>query len=89
MDSIGYDIRQALRGFARAPGFVLAVIVTLALGIGATTTMFGVLDVLLLRPPEHVRDADRVVRLYVRRVVHPIGPITTQSTSVPGYESLP
>jgi len=83
-----HDIRHALRGFARTPGFVLAVVVTLALGIGANTTMFGVLDVLLLRPPAHVQRADRLVRAYFSRPAPGVGMSTRPNTSLPGYESL-
>ncbi len=62
-------LRDALRGIKRSPGVALTVIGTLALGIGANATMFGILDRLLLSPPPHVRDADSVVRLYVQRRV--------------------
>jgi len=88
VETLLQDIRYALRGLARAPGFVGAVVVTLALGIGANTTMFGVLDVLLLRPPEHVTRADRVVRAYFRQPVPGRGMATRPNTSVPAYESL-
>jgi len=88
METLLQDIRYALRGLARTPGFVCAVVVTLALGIGANTTMFGVLDVLLLRPPAHVERADRVVRAYFRRPVRGEGLSTRPNTSLPAYESL-
>jgi len=88
VETLLQDIRYALRGLARAPGFALTVVVTLALGIGANTTMFGVLDVLLLRPPAHVTRADRIVRAYFRRPVPGEGMATRPNTSVPGYESL-
>ncbi len=87
MDSFVQDIRYALRGLARSPGFTLAVVVTLALGIGANTTMFGVLDRLLLKPPAHVRDASRVQRVYFRVRFVDQARINTV-TSFPGYESL-
>ena len=45
-----HDLRYALRGLRRAPGFALAAILSLALGIGATTTIISVADALLLRP---------------------------------------
>jgi len=44
------DTRHALRRMRKAPGFTAAVIVTLALGIGATTATFGVIDSILIRP---------------------------------------
>lgn len=44
------DVRFALRGFRRRPGFVLLVLLTLGLGIGATTTIFSVVDTVVLRP---------------------------------------
>jgi len=60
------DLRFAARGLRRSPGFTATVVVTLALGLGATAAMFGVLDRLLLRAPIGVRDPGHVVRLYVR-----------------------
>jgi len=62
------DLSHVLRGIRRAPGFTLAVVLTLALGIGANATMFGVVDHLLLSSPAHVVDADRVVRINLNRV---------------------
>ena len=44
------DLRFALRQLRRAPGFAFTIIVTLALGIGAATTVFSVIDATLLRP---------------------------------------
>jgi putative ABC transport system permease protein len=44
------DLRFALRGFARAPGFTVAAIGTLALGIGAMTAIFSIADALMFRP---------------------------------------
>lgn len=44
------DVRSAVRMLRRAPGFAMFAVVTLALGIGATTSVFSVLDRILLRP---------------------------------------
>ncbi|HVW05017.1 MAG TPA: ABC transporter permease [Vicinamibacterales bacterium] len=63
MRDIWQDVRHGARSLAREPLFSLAVIVTLALGIGVNTAMFGVADRLLLRGPEHVHDSARVRRM--------------------------
>jgi putative ABC transport system permease protein len=54
------DARYALRGFRRNPGFAATVIATLALGIGATTAVFSVVDPILFRPLPYAH-ADRLV----------------------------
>src|SRR5690348_8113832 len=50
METLFQDVRFALRGYLRAPAFPLAAIVTLALGIGATTAIFSTLNAVLLKP---------------------------------------
>lgn len=58
----GHDLRYAVRSLLRARGFTLAVVLTLGLGIGATTAIFSVVRGVLLRPLPH-RDGDRLVYL--------------------------
>jgi predicted permease len=50
VDTLLQDLRFAARGYLRAPAFPLAAIVTLALGIGATTAIFSTLNAVLLKP---------------------------------------
>ena len=64
-DSLHQDVVHALRALRRQPGFALAVIATLALGIGANAAMFGIVDRLLLRPPAHLRDPGETGRIYL------------------------
>jgi predicted permease len=61
------DARFGWRSLRRSPGFATAAVLTIALGIGANTAIFGVADALFLRTPPGVRDADSVVRLYIAR----------------------
>src|SRR6187397_2462222 len=62
MGHVLQGLRVALRTLAKNPGFAATAIVTLALGIGATTAMFTVVDGVLLKPLRY-RDADRIVSL--------------------------
>ncbi|HKA36475.1 MAG TPA: ABC transporter permease [Thermoanaerobaculia bacterium] len=62
MNSLFQDIRYALRSFAKAPGFTLTVVATLALGIGANTAIFSVVHGVLVKSLPY-RDPDRIVRV--------------------------
>lgn len=57
------DVRYAVRGIRRAPGFAVAAILTLALGIGAATAIFSVADALLLRRLPYP-NSDRLVVVF-------------------------
>ena len=65
-EALRQDVRYALRSIRTNPGFALAVVVTMALGIGATSAVFSVAYGALLRPLPY-RDADALVRLWSMR----------------------
>jgi predicted permease len=73
MDTLLQDLRFALRSFRRAPAFPLAAIVTLALGIGATTAIFSTLNAVLLKPLPYPHPED----LYNIRTTLTDGRVTT------------
>jgi putative ABC transport system permease protein len=60
---LGRDLRLAVRQWQKAPGFTVVAIVTLALGIGATTAVFSLVNGVLLRPLPY-RDASRLVSIW-------------------------
>jgi putative ABC transport system permease protein len=65
IDTLMQDLKYAIRGLRTKPGFAIAVVSTLALGIGANTAMFGIVDRLLFRPPPLLRDPALTHRVYV------------------------
>lgn len=88
MRALLQDLAHAGRAVLRARGFTATAAVTLALGIGAVTTLTSVLDTLLLRPPAGVVAPDRVVRLLFHHRNPQFGDWTNSSVSFPDFTDL-
>ena len=69
------DLRYGLRMLAKSPGFTVVAILTLALGIGANTTIFSVVNGVLISPLAF-RNADRIVSMFQALPDFPEGSIS-------------
>jgi putative ABC transport system permease protein len=65
VEHLARDVRHMARGLLRSPGFAVAVILTLGVGIGGNTAIFSVVDQVLLRPLPYP-DGDRLVVMFER-----------------------
>ena len=75
VDSVGLDVRHALRTLPRRPAFTFAAILTLALGIGATTAIFSVVYSVLIKPLPYPSSGELV------RIRHSAAAINTNDLS--------
>jgi hypothetical protein len=64
MDTVRQDVRFAVRTLAKSPGFAVVAVITLALGIGASTAIFSVIDNVLMEPFPYP-DADRFMSVQI------------------------
>jgi predicted permease len=82
------DAAYVLRSISRSPALAIAIALTLGLGIGAAATMYGVVDRLLLRGPEHVVDPGSLRRIYTQVRSKASGEFTTSTLGYVAYTIL-
>jgi putative ABC transport system permease protein len=77
LESLAQDSRYALRGLRRSPGFTLVAVLTVAVGVSASTTIFSAMNAILLRRLPYP-SADRLVNISLKPLKHPqyLGPVS-------------
>jgi len=83
LDDLWRDLRYAGRSMRRSPGFAALAILIMALGIGANTAVFSVVNAVLLRPLAY-RDPARIIALGTREIAQ--GPADFQQVSIPNFQ---
>ncbi len=88
LDRLSRDLRLGVRSLLQSPGFTITAVLTLALGMGANTAVFSVMNAVMLRSLP-VADAERVVYLRTSNPPHGTGTIDSRETfSYPVYDAL-
>src|SRR5260221_9476777 len=87
METMFHDLRYGLRILVRNPGFAVAAVICLALGIGATTAIFSVVNAVLLRPLPYIQP-QRLVKVYSEFGNFPGGGLRRFWVSAPEYLDL-
>src|SRR5215470_14803739 len=81
MEILWHDLRFALRTLIKKPGFTFVLILALALGIGANTAIFSVVNAVLFRPLPY-KNAERLIWIWS---TNPLNDIEHEAASPPDY----
>ncbi len=82
LDQAVRDVRHAARGLRRSPSFAIAAVLTLGLGIGATTAIYSIVDAVVLEPLPYP-ESDRLVRIFQQN-----SPTNRWSISVADFQAV-